>query len=447
MKANKEIKKSEIPSSTKSTAVIKPNPGDYVEVHLTRQIYEGILLETPESEKGIILLKLDSGYNLGLKKKDILDIKVIKKASEKEEKLEIKRNKDKPNIAMIITGGTISARLNPKKGGVDWLDTPESLFKFYPELFEKVNVAKVEVPFMKASEDMDFKDWKKIARIAKKLLDDNNIKGLIITHGTDFLHYTSAALSFFLKDLNKPVVLTYSQRSIDRASSDANLNLQCSALAAISDIAEVMLVGHASINDNYCYAMPGSKVRKMHSSRRDAFKIINAKPFAKIFPDRIERISDYNIRKIKSKKVKIDTKFEEKVTLIKVYPGQEPDILDYYLKKKYKGIVLEVSGLGHAPTKRARKSWTKKLKEIQKKGVIVCAASQTIYGRLDPLVYSNGRELMKTGIIYLEDMLAETALVKLGYVLGHENWAKNKETVKEKMLENMAGELNDRLKD
>ena len=169
MKANKANKKSEIPSSTKFTAVIQPNPGDYVEVHLTRQIYEGVLLESPESEKGIILLKLDSGYNLGLRKKDILNIKVIKKVSEKEEKLEIKRNKERPNIAMIITGGTISARLNPKKGGVDWLDTPESLFKFYPELFEKVNVAKVEVPFMKASEDMDFKDWQKIARIAKKL--------------------------------------------------------------------------------------------------------------------------------------------------------------------------------------------------------------------------------------------------------------------------------------
>jgi len=462
MKANKASKKSEIPSSTKSTAVIQPNPGDYVEVHLTRQIYEGVLLETPESEKGIILLKLDSGYNLGLRKKDILDIKVIKKVSEKEEKLEIKRNKERPNIAMIITGGTISARLNPKKGGVDWLDTPESLFKFYPELFEKVNVAKVEVPFMKASEDMDFKDWQKIARTAKKLLDDNNIKGLIITHGTDFLHYTSAALSFFLKDLNKPVVLTYSQRSIDRASSDANLNLQCSALAAISDIAEVMLVGHASINDNYCYAMPGTKIRKMHASRRDAFRIINAKPFAKIFPNRIERISDYNTRKIKSKKVKVDTKFEEKIALVKIYPGQEPDILDYYLKKKYKGIVLEMSGLGHAPTKRARNSWIKKLKEIQDKGIIVCATAQCIYGRLDPLVYSNGRELLKTGIIYLEDMLAETALVKLGWVLGHrqkpkilarssksqtKEWEEYKRWVKEKMLENMAGELNDRLED
>jgi len=296
---------------------------------------------------------------------------------------------------------------------------------------------------MKASEDMDFKDWQKIARTAEKLLNDPNIKGVIVTHGTDFLHYTSAALSFFLKDLNKPVVLTYSQRSIDRASSDANLNLQCAALAAISDIAEVMIVGHASSNDDFCYAMSGTKVRKLHTSKRDAFKVVNAKPFAKIFPDRIDKISDYNFRN--KRQVKLDLKFEENVALVKVYPGQNPEILNFYLKKKYKGVVLEMSGLGHVPTKRARKSWIKKLKEVQKKGLIVCAASQTIYGKLDPYVYSNGRELMKTGIIYLEDMLAETALVKLGWVLGHEKWAKNKEIVKEKMLENFAHELNDRL--
>ena len=417
-------------------------PGDYVEVHLTRQIYEGRLLENPEV--GIILLKLDSGYNIGFNKKDVQEIKVIEKNKEEDaQEFSLKKDVEKPNVAMIITGGTIAARLNPKKGGVDWLDTPESLFKFYPGVFDKVNVVKVEIPFMKASEDMDFKDWQKIARVAEKLLNDSNIKGLIITHGTDFLHYTSAALSFFLRDLNKPVVLTYSQRSIDRASSDANLNLQCSALAAISDIAEVMLVGHASSNDDYCNAMPGAKVRKMHSSKRDAFKVVNSKPFAKIFPDRVEITSSYNFKN--KGKVKTDLKFEEKVALVKVYPGQDPDILDFYLKKKYKGIVLEMSGLGHAPSKRARKSWTKKLKEIQDKGVIICATSQTIYGRLDPLVYSNGRELMKTGIIYLEDMLSETALIKLGWVLGHKEWAKNKEIVKKKMLENFAGELNDRL--
>ncbi len=417
--------------------------GDRVKLVLSKQEYEGFLLEAPESEKGIVLLKLDSGYNIGFNKKDVQEIKLVKKAQEKEEKIEIKKDAEKPNIAMIITGGTIAARLNPRKGGVDWLDTPENLFKFYPGIFDKVNIVRLEAPFMKASEDMDFKDWQKIARVAEKFLNDGNIKGIIITHGTDFLHYTSAALSFFLRNLNKPVVLTYSQRSIDRASSDANLNLQCAALAAISDIAEVILVGHASTNDDFCYAMPGTKVRKLHSSRRDAFKAVNSKPFAKIYSDKILNVSDYRVRN--KNKIKLDLKFEEGVALVKIYPGQCPSILDFYLKEKYKGIVLEMSGLGHAPTKRSRNNWVKKLKEVQKKGLIVCGVSQCIYGRVDPLVYSNGRELLETGIIYLEDILAETALVKLGWVLGHKEWAKDKNIIKEKMLTNFSHELNDRL--
>jgi|TARA_Y100000310_G_scaffold9210_1_gene9640 glutamyl-tRNA(Gln) amidotransferase subunit D len=421
-------------SLTKSQA----KPGDYVEIHLTRKIYEGVLLESPEDEKGIVLLKLNSGYNIGLIKKDVLEIKVKKRGEEIKEEEDVKKDPSKPNVGMIITGGTITAKLNPKKGGVDWLDTPESLFKIYPEIFEKVNVAKVEIPFMKASEDMDFKDWQKIARTCEKLLNDQNIQGVIIPHGTDYLHYTSAALRFMLKDLNKPVVLTYSQRSIDRASSDANLNLQCASLAAVSDIAEVILVGHASTNDDFCYAMNGTKVRKLHTSKRDAFRVVNDKPIAKIYSDRIEILKDHNSRN--KSKAKFDGKFEGKVALVKIYPGQDPGILDYYLKEKYKGLVLELSGLGHAPTKRSKNSWTKKLKEIQDKGIVVCGVSQCINGRVDPLVYSNGREIMETGVIYLEDMLAETALVKLGYVLGHSDW-----NVKEKMLENISGELNDRL--
>ncbi|MCX6749343.1 MAG: Glu-tRNA(Gln) amidotransferase subunit GatD [Candidatus Pacearchaeota archaeon] len=421
----------------------KPEPGDLVEIFLIKNSYKGIFLESPESEKGIFLLKLDSGYNIGLNKKDIFEIKVLKKSSEKKEKIEVKKDKEKPNIAMIITGGTIAARLNPKKGGVDWLDTPESLFKFYPELFKIVNVTKVEVPFMKASEDMDYKDWQKIAKTAQKFLNDSNINGIIITHGTDTLHYTSAALSFFLKDLNKPVVLTYSQRSIDRASSDASLNLECAAIAAISDIAEVFIVGHASSNDDFCYALRGTKVRKLHSSRRDAFKPVNTEPIAKITRDTLNLLSNY--KKRNTNKTRTDLKFEEKVALIKFYPGQDPDILEYYRKKGYKGIVIEMTGLGHVATKRARKGWTKKLKQIQDRGIVICAASQCINGRLDPLVYSNGLEIFSTGVIYLEDMLAETALVKLGWVLGHKEWAKNKDEVKKMMLRNIAGEFSDRL--
>ncbi len=421
----------------------KANAGDKIKIILSKEEYEGILLESPSEEKGILLLKLSSGYNMGFNKKDIFEIVLLEKASTPKEIEKIRQNKEKPNIAMIITGGTIAARLNPRKGGVDWLTSPESLFKFYPQLFEKVNVIKIEVPFMKASEDMDFKDWQKIAKIAENLLNDSNIKGVIITHGTDFLHYTSAALSFMLKNLNKPVVLTYSQRSIDRASSDANLNLQCATLAAISEMAEVMIVGHASQNDDFCYAMSGTKVRKMHSSKRDAFQIINSAPFAKIFPDRIEKISDYSLRN--NRKVKAEVNFEENVALIKFYPGQNPDILDYYLKKRYKGIILEMGALGHVHSKRARNSWTNKLKEVQNKGMIVCGVTQCIFGRTNPLVYSNGREMLETGIIYLEDMLAETALVKLGWVLGHKEWGESKEIVKEKMLHNFSKEINKRL--
>jgi len=419
------------------------NPGDRIKVILSKEEYEGILIESPTNEKGLLLLKLGSGYNIGFSKKDILEIVLLEKVKSGREQEKIKSDSSKPNIAMIITGGTIAARLNPKKGGVDWLTNPESLFKFYPQLFEKVNVAKVEVPFMKASEDMDFKDWQKIAKVAENLLNDSSIKGIIITHGTDFLHYTSAALSFFLRNPNKPIVLTYSQRSVDRASSDANLNLQCSALAAISEIAEVMLVGHGSLNDDFCYAMPGTKVRKLHSSKREAFKLVNSAPFAKIFPDRIEKLSGYDTRT--NKKVKADTKFEEKIALIKFYPGQEPNILDYYLKNKYKGIVLEMGGLGHVHSKRARNAWTNKLKEVQDKGLIICGVTQCIFGRTDPLVYSNGREILETGVIYLEDMLAETAFVKLGWVLGHKEWAKDKSIVKDKMLYNFSRELNPRL--
>jgi len=422
----------------------KAQPGDEVEIHLSKVIYEGTLLQSSDDEKSIILLKLDSGYNIGFNKKDVLKIKVLKKFKEAgKESGNVKKDSKKPDIAMIITGGTIAARLNPRKGGVDWLTDPGSLFRFYPEIFEKVNVSKVEIPFMKASEDMDYKDWQKIAKTAEKLLNEPNIRGVIVTHGTDFLHYTSAALSFFLRNLNKPVVLTYSQRSVDRASSDANLNLQCSALAAISDIAEVMLVGHATSNDDFCYAMPGAKVRKLHSSMRDAFKVVNGEPFAKVYPERIEILSKYNIRN--KQKTKADVKFEEKIAVVKFYPGQDPAILDYYLKNKYKGIIIEMGALGHVATMRSRHGWTRKLKEVISKGVTVCATPQTIYGALDPWVYSNGREIMNTGVIYLKDMLAEAAFVKLGWVLGHEEWAKSKEKIKEKMLENVAGEFNDRL--
>ena len=411
----------------------KPEPGDEVIIRKKNGEERGILLES--YEKGIVLLKLKTGYNIGIKKRDIKSMNVVKKGKQEKEKEEKIKQKGKPRIEIIITGGTIASSLDVKTGGVKWLTSPSKFLNFYPEILDTVDV-KIVNPFMKATENTDSEDWIKLAKLVKKALDDSHVKGIIITQGTDFLHYTAAVLSFML-EVNKPVVLTYSQKSIDRGSPDARLNLQCAARAAISDIAEVMLVGHASMNDDFCYALRGTKCRKMHTSRRDTFRPINCKPIAKIWPDKIEIIGES--RKRKKGKTKADIVFENKVALLKFYPGQNPKILDFY--KKYKGIVIEMSGLGHVITE-GKNSWIPKIKELIEKGVIVCAAAQTLYGRLDPYVYSPGRELEKIGVIYLEDMLPETALVKLGWVLGKE---KNKEKVKEKMLQNIAGEFNKRL--
>ena len=415
----------------------KAQVGDEVLIVMENKKEEqGILLESHEA--GIVLLKLKSGYNIGQKKRDIKKIKILKKAQEGKETEGKIKMKGKPIVEIIITGGTISSSLDVKTGAVNWLTSPSQLFKFYPEIFDKIDI-RLQMPFMKASENMDAEDWKKIAKLTAKALNDNNVKAVIVTHGTDFLHYTASALSFMLRDLNKPVVLTYSQRSTDRGSSDASLNLLCSAQAALSDIAEVMLVGHASMNDEFCYALRGTKVRKMHTSRRDTFRPINCKPLAKIWKDRIEVLGECSKRS--KGKVKLDAVFEDKVALIKFYPGQNPDILDFYEKKKYKGLVIEMSGLGHIITE-GKNNWIPKLKQLIDKGITICAAPQTLYGRLDPLVYSPGRELEKIGVIYLEDMLPETALVKLGYVLGHKL---SKEKIKEMMLTNLAGEFNKRL--
>jgi glutamyl-tRNA(Gln) amidotransferase subunit D len=415
--------------------------GDIVEIVTNENSFVGTVLPSPDER--FILLKLPSGYNVGIEKDKI---KAIAKTGHKKEasfpEAEVKQKKNLPGVSFIVTGGTISSRLDYETGAVKWLMKPENILALSPKLFETVRINKIEKPFMLASENMTPKEWQKIAKTAASLLNKKDNKGIIITHGTDTLHYTAAALSFMLQNLNKPVVLTYSQRSTDRGSTDTVLNLTCAGYAAISDIAQVMLVGHSSINDNFCYAFNGTKVRKMHTSRRDAFRPINDLPIAKIHEDgRIETLKVYNQRNDR-KKVIADTKFEEKIALVKYFPGADPNIIDYYLEKGYKGLVIEATGLGHVATEESKNNWLPSIKRAIDEGMTVCFACQTLYGRLDPFVYSPGRKLYDAGVIFLGDMLPETAFVKLGWILAHE---KNPERIKFQMLNNLAGEYNQKL--
>lgn len=417
------------------------NVGDKVKLLCRDKEWEGIILESFDPE--IIFLKLSSGYNIGIRERDILNVKVLERVKEKERKNIILEKKGGiPNIVLIVTGGTISSKVDYKTGGVIPTSS-EDILNIAPEIKNICNIYAIEKPFLKFSEDMHFNDWKKLAETCEKYLNDDDISGIVVTHGTDFLHYSSAALSFMLGKLNKPVALTYSQRSIDRASTDAALNLLCAIKYAISDIAEVAIVGHKDLSDEFCLAMPGTRVRKMHTSRRDTFKVINSVPFAEISLKEFKIMREFNARDNK-RKIKANTQYSDKVALIKIYPGQDPEILNFYKERGYKGIILELTGLGQVPSSNAKHNFIPTIKKLIEEGMIICGSAQTIYGSLNLNVYSAGRELLKTGIVPLDDMLSEVAFVKLSWLLGQKSLAGKTEEIKKKMVENFVGEISQR---
>ncbi|MBW3023193.1 Glu-tRNA(Gln) amidotransferase subunit GatD, partial [Candidatus Woesearchaeota archaeon] len=311
-----------------------------------------------------------------------------------------------------------------------------------PELKDIANIKARKIMSV-MSEDLMPKDWIKMAQeVAKEL---KNVEGVVVTHGTDTMHITSAALSFLIKDLNKPVVITGSQRSIDRGSSDAFMNLICAVRAAANlNCSEVMTCMHGTTNDDYCLLVRGTKVRKMHTSRRDAFRPINEKALAKITTKgEIELLNENCKKRILDKKIKpsVDMKLNEKVALIFIYPAMDPNVIDYHINKGAKGIVLAATALGHVPTNNT-KSLIPALERAMKKNIPIVISSQTIYGHVHPYVYTNLRKLsIDLKAIFVEDMLPEVAYVKLMYVLGH---VKKPEEVKEMMLQDIAGEITDR---
>ena len=426
--------------SKRIQAILKKNKieiGQRISVTKGKEHFEGLLMPKSSGSPDALVIKLDNGYNIGI---DFKNAK-IKKLNEKRElgskPKGLEFDSSKPKVALITTGGTITSKVDYRTGAVHMLMKPEEFLMNVPELKEIVNISKIVSPFSIASEDMDYKTWQTLATLTAKELNKDN-KGVILTHGTDVLHFTSAALSFMLPNLTKPLVIAGAQRSSDRGSADTAMNLICASHTALSDIAEVGICMHASSEDNYCLFNRGTKVRKMHTSRRDAFRPINDLPLAKVWPNgKIEVTNEY--RKRSDGKVKADIKFEEKVALVKAYPGSDPDYLKFFVDKKYKGIVIEATGLGHVPT-QAKKSWIPAVKKIAKDLPIVIT-SQTLYGRTNPNVYSNLRTLADAGAIFGEDMLPETAYIKLGWVLGH---TKDMEKIKELMTKNLVGEISTR---
>jgi glutamyl-tRNA(Gln) amidotransferase subunit D len=418
----------------------KVETGDKVKITYDNYKVEGVLMpRVGLMSKDITVIKLDNGYNIGINNSRISEVKLIEKYKPHHDKKDpLKNNSKLPNVTILSFGGTISSRIDYRTGGVHADYKGEDFIQMEPKLKDVANLkAKHVMSIM--SEDASWSDWKKIASEIYDEIQKKDVSGVVCTVGTDTMHYISAVVSFFLKSLNKPVIFTAAQRSIDRGSSDAFMNLKCAITAAAKlDVSEVMTCMHGTTNDDYCLLIRGTKVKKMHTSRRDAFRPINEKPIAKIYADGNIELINNNYNKRNGCKNELDLKFNDKVALILVYPGQDKGIIDYYVNKGYKGIVIAGTGLGHVPNNS--NSLIPGIKDAIKKGIPVVITAQTIYGRTHPHVYTNLRKLsIESGCIYAEDMLSEVAYVKLGYVLGHVN---KMEDISKMMKINMHGEIN-----
>jgi len=408
-------------------------------IDTTRGRFEGTVLPRSENDDDLhIVVKIITGYNIGI---DVLTITLMKetgykKANYKIPEKEFPFTQGLPKVKLLGTGGTIASRLDYRTGAVIPAFTPGELYGAVPELADVCNLS-TEKLFAVFSENMGPDQYKKLAiAIGKEI--ENGIDGIMIGHGTDTLSHTAAALTFMVQNPPVPIVLVGSQRSSDRPSSDAALNLiHAATTAGHGDIAEVMISMFGPTSDEYGFLHRGTRVRKMHSSYRSTFRTIGETPVATISrKDGVVPIKKvYNPRR-KDRKVTIMPYFEEKVAIVYYYPNMMPDMIDSLVDNGYKGIIIAGTGLGHI-----NKPLYPAIERAKKKGVHMYMTVQTLWGYCHMFVYDTGRDLMAKGIVPAENMLPETAYIKLGWALGQTD---DPEEVKRIMLTPINDEITPR---
>ena len=405
--------------------------GDSVNI-LAEITYSGIIMPRYEhSDDKHIVLKLKSGYNIGL------EISKIEKIEKSQETIKITKTDEKiekvkglPKILLLSTGGTIASKVDYRTGAVTPILTAEELNSSVPELATIANID-AEVLFSEYSENIMPEHWLKIAEKIKEF-SKSDYTGIIIAHGTDTMHYTSSFLSFALAGFPIPIVLVGSQRSSDRASSDAALNLIGATKFIIeSNTKGIYVVMHQDENDDTIACHLGTRVRKNHTSKRGAFQTIGDNPAFIIAENQIQKNISKDFFKINEFQSKIN--LDTKVALVKYHPGYDPNLLNQLIENGYKGIIFEGTGLGHIG-----KVMYENVKKANEKGIFLGMTSQCIDGRIGMTVYESGRDLLDLGIIPLENMIPEVALVKAMWAIGN---YQNIDEVKKIMLKNIASEL------
>jgi glutamyl-tRNA(Gln) amidotransferase subunit D len=407
-------------------------------IETTRGNFEGTVLPRSENDDDFhIVLKIITGYNIGIDVGTIKDMKETgyKKANYKIPEKEFPTTEGLPSVKLFGTGGTIASRLDYRTGAVIPAFSPGELYGAVPELADICNLTTEKI-FAVFSENMGPDQYKALAiAIGKEI--ENGIDGIVIGHGTDTLHHTGAALTFMVQNSPIPIVLVGSQRSSDRPSSDAALNLMhAMKTAGHSDIAEVMVCMFGPTSDDYGLLHKGTRVRKMHSSYRSTFRTIGDTPLATVNRDKITPIKKEYKQRRKDRNVDILPYFSDKVTMLYYYPGMKPDTIDALVDNGYKGIVFVGTGLGHV-----NKELYPAIERATKKGVVMYMTLQTLWGYVHMFVYDTGRDMMAKGIIPSGNMLPEVAYIKLGWALGQ---TENPEEIKKLMLTPINDEITTR---
>src|ERR1039457_5185854 len=386
-----------------------------VKVETTRGVFEGTILPRAENtDDKHLVIKFFTGYNIGIDTDTILAIEELgyKKAVYKIPEKEFPYSKEKKNVKLLGTGGTIASRLDYRTGAVIPAFSPGELYGAVPELADICNLT-TEKLFAVFSENMGPEQYMKLA-VAIGAEIEKGIDGIIIGHGTDTMHYTSAALSFMVQDSPVPIILVGSQRSSDRPSSDAALNLMHAATAAAyGDIAGVMVNMFGPTSDDYGFLHSGVRVRKMHSSYRSTFRTIGDTPIATVSRKGVFPIKPDYKRRRTDRNVKIMPYYNERVAMIYYYTNMHPDMIDSLVDNGYKGIIIIGTGLGHV-----NKPLYPAIERAVAKGVAIYMTVQTLWGYVHMFVYDTGRDLMAKGVIPAENMLPEVAFIKLSWALG-----------------------------
>jgi glutamyl-tRNA(Gln) amidotransferase subunit D len=387
-----------------------------VEIDTTRGSFRGIVLPRSETaDDQHVVLKLRNGYNVGLRVDTITGAREVsfQKAHYQIPEKSFPKDATKPNVTLLGTGGTIASRLDYRTGAVVPAFTPSELFGAVPELGDICNLKTIKL-YGVFSENIGPREWAGTAEAIGREIAEG-VDGIVVGHGTDTMHHSAAALSFMVQRSPVPIVMVGSQRSSDRPSSDAALNLIHATTAAAScEIAETVICMFGPTSDQYDLLHRGTRVRKMHSSYRSTFRTIGDRPLARVSKESITYLTDDFQRRRSDREVVIDTAFEEKVSILYYYPNMKPDIVEALIDNGYKGIVIAGTGLGHV-----NKPLYPALKKAVERGIAVYMTVQTLWGYVQMFVYDTGRDMMNLGVVPAANMLPETAYVKLGWVLGH----------------------------